>query len=179
MPTRGGAGGIRIASRRREVSRITASACGYLAKAAYPYDPGHLATSSREGHWPLAETCAILHVSRVWNGGEGDAGVLQRIQSHASYSNVMATLAVFVALGGTSYAAITLPRNSVGEQQLRARAVGPQGIKRNASRLLARIKNGTIRRQDISRATRDLPGGQYPAPVGPPGAPGVSPSGGQ
>ena len=31
-----------------------------------------------------------------------------------TYANVMATIAVFVALGGASYAAIAVPRNSVG-----------------------------------------------------------------
>jgi hypothetical protein len=36
-----------------------------------------------------------------------------------SYSNVVATLALFVALGGTSYAVATLPRNSVGSAQVR------------------------------------------------------------
>jgi hypothetical protein len=36
-----------------------------------------------------------------------------------TYANVVATLALFVALGGASYAAVTLPRNSVGSAQLR------------------------------------------------------------
>ena len=30
------------------------------------------------------------------------------LRSHLSYANVMATVAVFIALGGTSYAAITI-----------------------------------------------------------------------
>lgn len=40
-----------------------------------------------------------------------------------SYSNVVATLALFVALGGASYAAVVLPINSVGPSQLRPHAV--------------------------------------------------------
>lgn len=40
-----------------------------------------------------------------------------------SYANVTATLALFVALGGTSYAVTALPRNSVGTSQLKAHAV--------------------------------------------------------
>jgi hypothetical protein len=36
-----------------------------------------------------------------------------------TYSNVTATLALFVALGGTSYAVTQLPRNSVGSKQVR------------------------------------------------------------
>ncbi len=36
-----------------------------------------------------------------------------------TYSNVTATLALFIALGGTSYAVTKLPRNSVGTLQVR------------------------------------------------------------
>ena len=32
----------------------------------------------------------------------------------ASFANVMSVIAVFVAVGGTSYAAVALPRSSVG-----------------------------------------------------------------
>jgi hypothetical protein len=41
----------------------------------------------------------------------------------------MATVAVFVALGGTSYAAIKLPRNSVGGSQIRTAAVTSSEVK--------------------------------------------------
>jgi hypothetical protein len=37
--------------------------------------------------------------------------------------NILALLALFVALAGTSYAAISLPRNSVGTKQIRKHAV--------------------------------------------------------
>jgi hypothetical protein len=40
-----------------------------------------------------------------------------------SYANVMATIAVFIALGGGAYAAFTLPPNSVGTKQLKDSAV--------------------------------------------------------
>jgi hypothetical protein len=40
-----------------------------------------------------------------------------------NYANVAATLALFISLGGVSYAAITLPANSVGSSQLRSGAV--------------------------------------------------------
>jgi hypothetical protein len=40
-----------------------------------------------------------------------------------TYANVVATLALFVALGGASYAAISLPAHSVGTVQLRDGAV--------------------------------------------------------
>ena len=37
--------------------------------------------------------------------------------------NTIALLALFVALGGTTYAATALPRNSVGAKQLKKNAV--------------------------------------------------------
>lgn len=40
-----------------------------------------------------------------------------------SYANVMATIAVFIALGGGAYAAFSLPKGSVGSKQLRKQAV--------------------------------------------------------
>ena len=47
------------------------------------------------------------------------------IRSRLSYANVMATIAVFLALGGGAYAA-SLKRNSVGPKQLKPNAVtGP------------------------------------------------------
>jgi hypothetical protein len=42
---------------------------------------------------------------------------------HHIRHNLVAYLALFVALGGTSYAAFSLPRNSVGQRQLRNGAV--------------------------------------------------------
>jgi hypothetical protein len=38
-------------------------------------------------------------------------------------SNAIAYLALAIALGGTSYAAVSLPRNSVGSAQLKSHAV--------------------------------------------------------
>jgi hypothetical protein len=73
----------------------------------------------------------------------------------------VALLALFVALGGTSYAAMQLPRNSVGAKQLKRNAVTS-----------AKVKNGSLRARDFNRA--DLPrGAQGPAgPQGPSGAAG-------
>jgi hypothetical protein len=45
---------------------------------------------------------------------------------------VIALIALFVALGGTSYAAITLPKNSVGNKQLKKNAVTSAKIKNKA-----------------------------------------------
>jgi hypothetical protein len=49
-----------------------------------------------------------------------------------SYANVMSSVAVFVALGGTGYAVTKLPRNSVGATQLKANAVTSSKIRARA-----------------------------------------------
>ena len=67
--------------------------------------------------------------------------------------NAVAYLALFVALGGTSYAAVALPKNSVGTAQLQKDAV------RSAD-----VKNGSLK-------SADFKAGQLPA--GPPGAAGA------
>ena len=48
--------------------------------------------------------------------------MIHRFVSHLR-GNFVAYLALFVALGGTSYAAVSIPRNSVGTKQLRNGAV--------------------------------------------------------
>lgn len=45
-----------------------------------------------------------------------------------TYSNVMATIAVFIALGGTSYAVVKLPRNSVGSEQVRNKSLRAEDL---------------------------------------------------
>jgi hypothetical protein len=81
---------------------------------------------------------------------------------------VVASLALLVALGGTSFAAVklTLPRNSVGTLQLQAGAVTS-----------SKVKNFSLRRVDfapgqIPTGARGLPGPAGPA--GPPGAAGTA-----
>jgi len=49
--------------------------------------------------------------------------MLAHLRTRLTYANVVATLALFVALGGTGYAALKLPRNSVGNKQIRAGSV--------------------------------------------------------
>ena len=82
-----------------------------------------------------------------------------KVRSRLSYANVTATLALFVALGGGSYAALTLPRNSVGARQLRANAVTSKKVR------------------DHSLKARDFAPGQLPAgeqgPKGDPGPRGI------
>ena len=48
---------------------------------------------------------------------------MRRIFGNGSYANVTATLALVIALGGTSYAAIKLPKNSVRSIQVKDRSL--------------------------------------------------------
>src|SRR3954470_3490757 len=87
-----------------------------------------------------------------------------------SYANVTATLALFLALGGTSYA-LTLPRNSVGSKQIRSKAVGTSELRTGAVRS-GDVRNQSLRLSDLSLGTRTslrgATGAQGPAgPAGP------------
>ena len=86
------------------------------------------------------------------------AAVLARV----SYANVTATLALFVALGGTATAA-TLARDSVGSVQIRADAVRSPEIQADAVRSpeiradavrSSEIRDESIRLADIAPAAR-------------------------
>jgi hypothetical protein len=43
-----------------------------------------------------------------------------RLRSRLTYANVLASVALFIALGGASYAAVQIPKGSVGTKQLSA-----------------------------------------------------------
>jgi hypothetical protein len=86
---------------------------------------------------------------------------------HLSYANVMATIAVFVALGGTSYAIATLPKNSVGSKQIRSGAVGKTEVRRGAVRS-KQLHDGSVSLRDLSATTKASLRGQTGSP-GPPG----------
>jgi hypothetical protein len=62
---------------------------------------------------------------------------MKHLLSKLTYANVMATIAVFIALGGASYAAITLPKNSVGTEQLQKGAVTATKLSKTARAALA------------------------------------------
>jgi hypothetical protein len=57
--------------------------------------------------------------------------MISRLRPRLTYSNVIASLALFVALGGTA-AAVVLPRNSVGPKQLKRGAVTPKALRKGA-----------------------------------------------
>jgi len=61
---------------------------------------------------------------------------------------LVALLALFVALGGTGYAVSKLPRNSVGNKQLRSKAVTAAKI-RSGAVTRAKIRKGAIVASDV------------------------------
>jgi hypothetical protein len=92
----------------------------------------------------------------------------------------IALLALFVALGGTSYAAASLPKNSVGTAQLKANAVQQSEIK-NGAVTRAKIRNNAINSAKVANGSllaADFAGGQLPkgdtGPAGPAGAAGAT-----
>jgi hypothetical protein len=79
----------------------------------------------------------------------------------ATFANVVSCLALFVALGGTGYAAVNLPRNSVGAKQIKPGSIDNSKIKKGSLRKTA-FKAGQLPR-----------GRRGPAgPAGPAGAAG-------
>jgi hypothetical protein len=61
---------------------------------------------------------------------------MKKIGGKLTFANVNACLALFVALGGVSYAAIQLPKNSVGSKQIKKGAVTPVKLSSTAKRAL-------------------------------------------
>jgi hypothetical protein len=67
---------------------------------------------------------------------------MRRIRSHLTYANVIATLAMFVALGGSTYAVATIgaddiKRNAVRSKHIKKRAVTSRKIDSGAIRAKA------------------------------------------
>jgi hypothetical protein len=86
--------------------------------------------------------------------------MLARLRAHLNYSNVLATAALFAALGGTGFAAAT-----IGTAQLKNNAVTSPKIAPNAV-VSAKVKDGSLTLKDFrSGALRGTV-------VGPAGAPG-------
>lgn len=70
----------------------------------------------------------------------------RRLRRHLSPPMVISCLALFVALGGTGYAAVKLPKNSVGATQLKPASVSS-----------SKVKNGTLLSRDFKKG--ELPRG--------------------
>jgi hypothetical protein len=54
-----------------------------------------------------------------------------KLRERISYANVVATLALFLAIGGVGYAATKLPKNSVGTKQIKKNAVTGAKVKKH------------------------------------------------
>lgn len=74
---------------------------------------------------------------------------MQAIRKHLTYANVMATMAVFLALGGSAWA---LSKHSVGARQLKKNAVTSAKLKKGAV-TKAKIAKGAVNGAKIADAS--------------------------
>jgi hypothetical protein len=92
---------------------------------------------------------------------------------HLTFANVTSFLSLFVVLSAGSYAAITLPKNSVGKKQLQNNAVVSAKVK-DSSLLAKDFKAGQL--PSGPQGPQGLDGAQGPpgpaGPTGPAGPPG-------
>ena len=72
-----------------------------------------------------------------------------KLKDKLTYANVVSTLCLFVLLGGSAYAALKIPRNSVGTRQLQAKSV-TNGKLAEGSVTGAKIAEGSITGQNIN-----------------------------
>ncbi|HET8813407.1 MAG TPA: hypothetical protein VFM51_00440, partial [Solirubrobacterales bacterium] len=79
---------------------------------------------------------------------------MKHIRKRLTYANVMSSIAVFVVLGGAAFAAVQLPKNSVGTKQLKKNAVSKAKIKKNAV-VGSKVQNGSLSAADIGGAVND------------------------
>jgi hypothetical protein len=101
--------------------------------------------------------------------------VIRRARTRLTYANFIATAAVFIALGGTSYAVVSLPRNSVGGRQIKPGSIGTSEIRTGAVRSKD-IHNGSVAARDLSTGAKETLRGKQgpPGAQGPQGTPAVT-----
>src|SRR4051794_17647877 len=97
--------------------------------------------------------------------------VIAHLRGKLTYANVVASIALFLALGGTSYA-LTLPRNSVGANQTPPRAVGPSEIRSSAVKGKD-VRDRSLGLRELTLGARSSLRGQT-GPIGPQGPAGVT-----
>lgn len=95
---------------------------------------------------------------------------MRRVRAKLTYANVMSSIAVFMVLGGSAYAATTLPKDSVGSKQIKTGGVASSDIRANAV-TSSKIKNGSLLSTDFKPG--QLVAGA-PGPTGPAGSKGDS-----
>jgi hypothetical protein len=77
---------------------------------------------------------------------------VKNLRRNLSYSNVVASVSLFIALGGVSYAALTLPKGSVGTEQLKPQAVSTAKIKDGAI-TANKIRDGAVGGAKVDAST--------------------------
>ena len=87
---------------------------------------------------------------------------MSRLRRHLSYANVVASLALFIALGGTSYAALTITSKNVKDGTLTGKDI------KNNSVSSADVRNGSLLSKDFK------PGQLVAGAPGPQGSPGAT-----
>jgi len=97
---------------------------------------------------------------------------MRRLRAQLTYANVMSSVAVFVVLGGGAYAATTLPKNSVGSKQIKAKAVASSKIASNAV-TSAKVKDGSLLAKDFKAGQLGVGAAGQAGPAGPAGAAGA------
>jgi hypothetical protein len=89
---------------------------------------------------------------------------MARFRRHVNYGNVVATLALFLALGGGAYAAVKLPKNSVTSTQVK-----------NGSLTAKDFKKGQLKGKNGPQGPSGAQGAQGDrGPAGPAGPPGLT-----
>ncbi len=83
--------------------------------------------------------------------------ILKTLHESTMFANVLAAAALFVALGGVAYAAVHLPRNSVGTKHLKKKAVTKQKLAKSSVTSKA-VKDRSLKKRDFARG--QLPRGK-------------------
>ncbi|MEA2145491.1 MAG: hypothetical protein QOG59_1078 [Solirubrobacteraceae bacterium] len=73
---------------------------------------------------------------------------MARLRARITYANVVASLALFISLGGGAYAATNLPKNSVGSPQIKDGSVRGADLANNAV-TSAKVKDGSLLSADF------------------------------
>ena len=89
-----------------------------------------------------------------------------KVQAKLTYANVMATVAVFLALGGGAIAATHLGKNVIGTKQIKNNAVNGAKIQDNAVNG-AKVQDQSLTAADISPSSLNFaPAGLFGSPGG-------------
>src|SRR5262249_40695257 len=124
---------------------------------------------TRERSRPWGRLTAQFHRNRVVHAARGprghgaepqprrvrpdrheEGGMKESRFKRPSAALVVASLALFISLGGTSYAAFKLPKNSVGTKQLKNGAVSS-----------AKIKSGAVTAGKLNTSGLTVPNAQH------------------